>query len=75
MGQLFSKIINYGKEVVKKQEQNNDKLTPKEIEEEQKELNNCLTEQCILCGEYLVENIQNSLIDENKDFIEWAYVQ
>ena len=75
MGQLFSKIINYGKEVVKKQEQNNDKLTPKEIEEAQKELNNCLTEQCILCGEYLVENIQNSLIDENKDFIEWAYVQ
>ena len=75
VGQLFSKIINYGKEVVKKQEQNNDKLTPKEIEEAQKELNNCLTEQCILCGEYLVENIQNSLIDENKDFIEWAYVQ
>ena len=74
VGQLFSKIINYGKEVVKKQEQNSEKLTSKEIEEGQIELNNLLTEQCVLCGEYLVENIQNSLIDEDKDFIEWAYV-
>ena len=74
VGQLFSKIINYGKEVVKKQEQNNEKLTAKEIEEGQIELNNLLTEQCVLCGEYLVENIQNSLIDEDKDFIEWVYV-
>ena len=74
VGQLFSKIINYGKEVVKKQEQNSEKLTAKEIEEGQIELNNLLTDQCVLCGEYLVENIQNSLIDEDKDFIEWAYV-
>ena len=74
VGQLFSKIINYGKEVVKKQEQNSEKLTSKEIEEGQIELNNLLTDQCVLCGEYLVENIQNSLIDEDKDFIEWAYV-
>ena len=73
VGQLFSKIINYGKEVVKKK-QNSEKLTTKEIEEGQIELNNLLTDQCVLCGEYLVENIQNSLIDEDKDFIEWAYV-
>ena len=74
MGQLFSKIISYGKEVVKKQELSSDKLSAKEIEESQIELNNLLTEQCILCGEYTVENVQNSLIDEDKDFIEWAYV-
>ena len=74
MGQFFSKIISYGKEVVKKQDQNNEKLTNKEIEEGQNELNNLLTEQCVLCGEYMVENVQNSLIDEDKDFIEWAYI-
>ena len=74
MGQFFSKIINYGKEVVKKQEQNNEKLTLKDIEDGQIELNNLLTEQCVLCGEYMVENVQNSYIDEDKDFIEWAYL-
>ena len=71
---LFSKIINYGKEVIKKQEQNYEKLTLKDIEDAQTELNNLLTEQCALCSEYLVENIQNSLIDEKKDYNEWAYV-
>ena len=74
MGQFFSKIISYGKEVVKKQDQSNEKLTNKEIEEGLNELNNLLTEQCVLCGEYMIENVQNSLIDENKDFIEWAYI-
>ena len=71
---LFSKIINYGKEVIKKQEQNYEKLTLKDIEDAQTELNNLLTEHCALCSEYLVENIQNSLIDEKKDYNEWAYV-
>ena len=71
---LFSKIINYGKEVIKKQEQNYEKLTLKDIEDAQNELNNLLTEQCPLCSEYLVENIQNSLINEKKDYNEWAYV-
>ena len=74
MGQFISKIISYGKEVVKKQEFIGERITLKEIEDSQIELNNLLTEQCILCGEYTVENIQNSLIDEDKDFIEWAYV-
>ena len=74
MGQFFSKIINYGKEVVKKQDQNNEKLTAKEIEDGKTELNNLLTEQCVLCGEYMVENVQNSLIDEIKDYNEWAYI-
>ena len=60
MGQFFSKIINYGKEVVKKQDQNNEKLTTKEIEDGKNELNNLLTEQCVLCGEYMIENVQNS---------------
>ena len=74
MGQIFSKIINYGKEVVNKaKEPSSEKLTIKEIEEEQKKLNNLLSEQCVFCGEYLVESIQNSLIDEEKDAIEWAY--
>ena len=74
MGQIFSKIINYGKEVVNKaKEPSNEKLTIKEIEEEQKKLNSLLSEQCVFCGEYLVENVQNSLIDEEKDAIEWAY--
>ena len=74
MGQIFSKIINYGKEVVNKtKEFNSDKMTNKEIEEEQKKLNELLSEQCVFCGEYLVENVQNSLIDEEKDAIEWAY--
>ena len=71
---LFSKIINYGKELGYKQEQKNERLTPKEKEESKIELNNLLTEQCVLCGEYMVENVQNSFIDEDKDFIEWAYV-
>ena len=76
MGQkIFSKIINYGKEVVNKtKELNSEKLTKQEIEEEQKKLNELLSEQCVFCGEYLVENVQNSLIDEEKDAIEWAYV-
>ena len=75
MGQIiFSKIINYGKEVVNKaKEPSSEKLTIKEIEEEQKKLNNLLSEQCVFCGEYLVESIQNSLIDVEKDAIEWAY--
>ena len=74
MGQIFSKIINYGKEVVNKaKEPSSEKLTIKEIEEEQKKLNSLLSEQCVFCGEYLVENVQNSLIDEEKDAIEWAY--
>ena len=74
MGQIFSKIINYGKEVVNKaKETSSEKLTLKEVEEEQKKLNNLLSEQCVFCGEYLVENVQNSLIDEEKDAIEWAY--
>ena len=74
MGQFFSKIINYGKEYVKKQELNSEKVTLKDIEEGQIELNNLLTEKCVLCGEYMVENVQNSYIDEEKDFIEWAYL-
>ena len=74
MGQIFSKIINIGKEVVNKtKELNSEKLSSKEIEEEQKKLNELLSEQCVFCGEYLVENVQNSLIDEDKDAIEWAY--
>ena len=74
MGQFFlSKIINYGREVVKKQEQNYEKLSLKDIEDGQNELNNLLTEQCVLCGEYMIENVQNSFIDEEKDFSEWAY--
>ena len=55
-------------------ELNSEKLTKQEIEEEQKKLNELLSEQCVFCGEYLVENVQNSLIDEEKDAIEWAYV-
>ena len=74
MGQFFSKIINYGKEYVKKQELISEKITLKDIEEAQIELNNLLTEKCVLCGEYMVENVQNSYIDEDKDFIEWAYL-
>ena len=74
MGNLFSKIINIGKEVVNKtKELNSEKLSTKEIEEEQKKLNELLSEQCVFCGEYLIENVQNSLIDEEKDAIEWAY--
>ena len=73
MGQFFSKIINYGKEVVKIKEQIGEKLSAKEIEEAQKNLNELLSEQCVFCGEYLVENVQNSLIDEEKDKIEWDY--
>ena len=74
MGQIFSKIINYGKEVVNKaKETSSEKLTLKEVEEEQKKLNNLLSEQCVFCWEYLIENVQNSLIDEEKDAIEWAY--
>jgi len=74
MGQIFSKIINIGKEVVNKtKELNSEKLSTKEIEEEQKKLNELLSEQCVFCGEYLIENVQNSLIDEEKDAIEWAY--
>ena len=76
MGQIiFSKILNYGKEVVyKAKEPSSEKLTIKEIEEEQKKLNELLSDQCVFCGEYLVENVQNSLIDEEKDAIEWAYL-
>ena len=74
MGQFFSKIINYGKEYVKKQELISEKVTLKDIEEGQIELNNLLTEKCVLCGEYMVENVQNSYINEDKDFIEWAYL-
>ena len=68
---ILSKIISYGKDVVKMQDQNSNKLTDKEKEEMTKELNNLLSEQCILCGEYLVDSVQCSLIDEEKDFIEW----
>ena len=60
--------------VNKTKELNSEKLSTKEIEEEQKKLNELLSEQCVFCGEYLVENVQNSLIDEEKDAIEWAYV-
>lgn len=42
-------------------------LPPQQVKAMKDELNNLLSEQCVLCGDYMVDSIQFSLYDKNED--------
>ena len=64
-GGIFNKIMNI--KIFDKQESPLANLKDERIQSLKNELNNILSEQCVLCGDYMVDSIQCSLDKKRED--------